>query len=52
MCGQIGHVTPEAFDGGPLALIEDGDVVDIDTKKKTLDVMLSAEILVERRKVS
>jgi dihydroxy-acid dehydratase len=47
----IGHVGPEAAVGGPIALIRDGDVIDIDAIKGTLDVRLSAEEL-ETRKAS
>jgi dihydroxy-acid dehydratase len=45
----IGHVGPEAAVGGPIALIRDGDVIDIDAVKGTLDVRLSAEELETRR---
>ena len=37
----VGHVTPEAFDGGPLALLEDGDLITIDAQENTLVVDLS-----------
>jgi dihydroxy-acid dehydratase len=41
----IGHVTPEAFVGGPLAIVKNGDVITIDTKKRTMVLELSqAEI--------
>ncbi|GEK45760.1 dihydroxy-acid dehydratase [Bisbaumannia pacifica] len=45
----VGHVTPEAFDGGPLALVEDGDVITIDAEADTLDVDLSEAELARRR---
>ncbi|MFG6157616.1 dihydroxy-acid dehydratase [Halomonas sp. 1390] len=45
----VGHVTPEAFDGGPLALVEDGDVITIDAEADTIDVALSDEELMRRR---
>jgi dihydroxy-acid dehydratase len=45
----IGHVTPEAQDGGPIALVEDGDVIAIDAKKRTMDLEVSAEELERRR---
>lgn len=35
----IGHVSPEAADGGPIALIEDGDLIEIDVKARKLDVV-------------
>ena len=46
----IGHVGPEAAVGGPIGLLKDGDVIDIDAEKGTLDVRLSAVELEERRK--
>ncbi|MBN9385945.1 MAG: dihydroxy-acid dehydratase [Chitinophagaceae bacterium] len=45
----IGHITPEAFEGGTIALLKDGDVIRIDARKKTIDVLLSQDEL-ERRK--
>jgi len=47
----IGHITPEAFDGGPIALIEDGDTIMIDAEAKTIDVQVDAAEL-ERRKAN
>ena len=34
----VGHITPEAQEGGPLGLLQDGDIVTIDAEKNTLDV--------------
>jgi dihydroxy-acid dehydratase len=45
----IGHVTPEAYMGGPLALVEEGDRVCIDIPGGRVDLDLSPEILEERR---
>ncbi len=45
----IGHVVPEAQDGGPIALVRDGDVVTIDAANNSLSVALSDEVLGERR---
>lgn len=45
----VGHITPESHEGGNLALIEDGDMIEIDAISNTINVMLSAEILNERR---
>ena len=45
----IGHVGPEAHDCGPIALIEDGDEIEIDAEKNTLDLNVSDEILEKRR---
>ncbi|MDH5648651.1 MAG: dihydroxy-acid dehydratase [Gammaproteobacteria bacterium] len=46
----IGHVVPEAQEGGPIALIKDGDQIIIDSDQNVLDVELSADELEERRK--
>ncbi|AMX83363.1 dihydroxy-acid dehydratase [Geobacillus subterraneus] len=48
---SIGHVSPEAAEGGPIAFIEDGDMIEIDTVKRTINVKLSDEEL-ERRKAN
>ncbi|UYG07102.1 dihydroxy-acid dehydratase [Halomonas sp. M4R1S46] len=45
----VGHVTPEAFDGGPLALVEDGDTITIDAEADTLEVALDDAELARRR---
>ncbi|MCA9512880.1 MAG: dihydroxy-acid dehydratase [Myxococcota bacterium] len=45
----IGHVTPEAQDGGPIALVRDGDRITIDAKKRVLDVEVDAGELAKRR---
>jgi len=46
----VGHVGPEAALGGPLALLRNGDVIDIDAKKGTINVRLSKSQLTSRRK--
>ena len=46
----IGHVGPEAAEGGPIGLVEDGDIISIDAVKGTIDLEVSEEILAERRK--
>ena len=46
----IGHVGPEASIGGPIALLRNGDVIDIDAKKGTINVRLSKKELNSRRK--
>jgi dihydroxy-acid dehydratase len=46
----IGHVSPEAWDGGPLALVENGDIIEIDMEAKTLILHVSDEKLTQRRK--
>ena len=45
----IGHVGPEAAEGGPIGLLKDGDMIVIDAEKGTLDVELSDEELAARR---
>ena len=47
---SIGHVSPEAAAGGEIALIEDGDLIEIDIQTRKIDVLLSDEELAERRK--
>lgn len=46
----IGHVGPEAAEGGPIALIEDGDEIMIDAETGVIDLNVSTEVLEERRK--
>ncbi|HVT55709.1 MAG TPA: dihydroxy-acid dehydratase [Xanthobacteraceae bacterium] len=46
----IGHVGPEAAIGGPIGLLQDGDIIEIDAAKGTLDVKLSADELAKRKK--
>ena len=45
----IGHVVPEAIDGGPIALVQDGDTLVIDVAQRRLDLEVSAEALEARR---
>ncbi|HHH36633.1 MAG TPA: dihydroxy-acid dehydratase [Gammaproteobacteria bacterium] len=45
----IGHVVPEAQEGGPIALVRDGDRITIDARSNTLEVALSDEELARRR---
>ncbi len=47
----VGHVTPEAQDGGPIALVENGDMITIDANLNRIDVGLSTLELDRRRKV-
>jgi dihydroxy-acid dehydratase len=46
----IGHVSPEAMEGGPIALVKDGDRISIDIAKRKIDVLLSDRELAKRRK--
>ena len=45
---MIGHVAPEAFDGGPIAVVEDGDMIHIDLEKFTIDLEVPAEVVAAR----
>ncbi len=47
---SIGHVSPEAAVGGPIALVEEGDIISIDIPNNSLNVKVSDEELAERRK--
>ena len=46
---SIGHVSPEAADGGNIALIEEGDTIEIDIPNASINVLVSDEVLEERR---
>ena len=46
--GAIGHVSPEAYAGGPIAALRDGDVIDIDIPARRLDVRLTDEEISKR----
>ncbi|MFL2482175.1 MAG: dihydroxy-acid dehydratase [Gammaproteobacteria bacterium] len=45
----VGHVSPEAMTGGPLALVHNGDEIIIDAKKKTIDLLVDDSVIQERR---
>jgi dihydroxy-acid dehydratase len=45
----VGHVTPEAQEGGPIALVRNGDIVTIDAEKNELSVAVSADEMAARR---
>ena len=47
---SIGHVSPEAAVGGPIALVEEGDIIKINIPDMTLELDVSDEVLAERRK--
>ena len=47
---SIGHISPEAAVGGPIALVEEGDIIKINIPEYTLDVAVSDDVLEERRK--
>lgn len=44
----VGHITPEAFDGGPLAIVQDGDKITIDAEKHELNLAISPEEIEKR----
>jgi dihydroxy-acid dehydratase len=46
----VGHVSPEAVDGGPIAFVKNGDRVRIDVKKRNLDLLVDESEMTERRK--
>ena len=46
--GAIGHVSPEAYAGGPIAAVRDGDIIDIDIPARTLNVRLSDDEIADR----
>ncbi len=46
----VGHITPEAYMGGTIALLEDGDIIKIDAEKNLIEVQLSDDVLMERKK--
>jgi dihydroxy-acid dehydratase len=46
----IGHITPEAYLGGPIALIKEGDLIEINIPAKTLNLAISSDELDERRR--
>jgi dihydroxy-acid dehydratase len=45
----VGHVAPEAFVGGPIALVKEGDSITIDAHKRLIQVNISDEELAKRR---
>jgi dihydroxy-acid dehydratase len=46
---SIGHVSPEAAVGGPIALVEEGDIISINIPENKLEVLVSDEVLAERK---
>ena len=47
---SIGHVSPEAASGGPIGLVEEGDMISIDIPNEKLDLLVPEKVLQERRK--
>ena len=46
---SIGHVSPEAASGGPIGLIEEGDIISINIPEHTIEIKVSDEVLAERK---
>jgi dihydroxy-acid dehydratase len=46
----VGHVAPEAYDGGVIALVKEGDSITIDAKKRLIELNVPAKELARRRK--
>ncbi|OGG00833.1 dihydroxy-acid dehydratase [Candidatus Gottesmanbacteria bacterium RBG_16_38_7b] len=46
---MVGHISPEAFIGGPIALIKEGDTISIDLKKRTLNLEVDKNELIKRK---
>ena len=44
----VGHVCPEAYEGGPIAIVKDGDVIEIDINNRTINVLISDKEILER----
>lgn len=45
----VGHITPEAFDGGLIALIEDGDIIEIDVQNHRIELLVDENTLAQRK---
>jgi dihydroxy-acid dehydratase len=47
--GAVGHVSPEASAGGPIALVEDGDIIDLNVIERRIDLLVSEDEMVRRK---
>lgn len=47
---SIGHISPEAAEGGPIALVENGDIIEIDLPNRTIELLVDDETLEQRRR--
>ncbi|WP_025124247.1 dihydroxy-acid dehydratase [Myroides odoratimimus] len=45
----VGHITPEAYDGGTIALVENGDIINIDVENRKLELLVDQKVLEARR---
>ena len=48
---SIGHISPEAAEGGAIALVEEGDIIEINIPNRTINLKISDEVLQERREI-
>jgi dihydroxy-acid dehydratase len=46
----VGHIAPEATEGGPISLVRDGDLIRVDIKARSLELLVDAQELETRRK--
>jgi dihydroxy-acid dehydratase len=46
----VGHITPEAFDGGLIGLVQDDDIIEIDAVKNSITLKVGEKIIAERKK--
>lgn len=46
----MGHISPEAAEGGPIALVENGDDILIDLEARSIELVVDEEVLAERRR--
>lgn len=48
---SIGHISPEAANGGNIGLVEEGDIIEIDIPQRRIELLVSADVLAQRREV-
>jgi dihydroxy-acid dehydratase len=46
---SIGHISPEAAEGGPIAFVENGDIIDLDLVNRTIELKISKEVMSQRQ---
>ena len=46
----VGHITPEAYEGGLIALVHDDDIIELDAAKNVINLKVHAAVIAERRK--
>lgn len=46
---SIGHISPEAAEGGPIAFVEDGDIIELDLNNRKIELLVEEEVLAARR---